>query len=863
VASLELDAVRVDLVTGAVEGMRSARLTNRELVLLRFLVERTGQVVSRDTLLGEVFGYAPRTLSRAVDKAMDSLRAKVEADKRVPVHLLTVYGQGYRFVPRVGLRAAPGVGDRAGDRFVGRAEERAALRAAIETAGTITLLGPGGAGKTRLAAEVLDRTAGARTCDLTSCRTEADVLGAIEATLGIVTQSGDGACRSAHLALVLRDGGALLVLDNAEHVVDAVRRIVPPLSAHRPVVVTSRVRLDLGRERVIAVDCLPRADAVALFRDRAGPVGADDGAIAGVVDLVDRLPLAIELAARRARVMSVASLAARLARGHAVLGGPGERSGVHAMVAWSWALLDPLHQSALLQSTVFAGGFDLEAAEAVLRLPGGARPVIDVLQSLVDGCLARRRVDGRLDLYETVRQFLRERAAPDPEVVARHGAWYGALAVRLAETVPYDARALDQLERELPNLRAVFDPERGVDPRDKVRARLGVSAWMKVRGAFAEHCAVLDGAVAESRGLDPWLQVRALVARGALSRGQSASALPILDEAWAVARGAGDPDLVLHALLARMQWFRMRRRLDEASAVGEEARAVPATERYLQVSLLLETGATAWDQGDRARGIALTERAVLAARAAGLQSLTAFGCLTLGQLYANTGRGTDARRQHLEALELGRALGSARLESLASIGLAEVAVIGGAWDEVERCATRAQELARPLADRVTARVAAYFLSLRALSRGQDEEAEQHAARGLLDHDGDQPSQSLLELCRAVALARLGRAAEAAEALQTIDGQPWHPGFTLLGWLRPLIGAIVALRLSAGTEAEEAFAELVRLLEEGRADPVKARAPLCAVARAEVERAGRALVLPVPSGMSGPVRAPPACAPRRS
>ena len=241
--------------------------------------------------------------------------------------------------------------------------------------------------------------------------------------------------------------------------------------------------------------------------------------------------------------------------------------------------------------------------------------------------------------------------------------------------------------------------------------------------------------------------------------------------------------------------------------------------------------------------------------------MTAFGCLNLGHLHANTGRETDARRHHMEALEAGRALGSARLEALASLGLAQLAAVGGVWDEVERYATRARDLARPQADRSTARAGSYFLAIRALRLDRDEEAEHQAALGLSERVDSQPTQGLLEMCRAVALARLGRPVEAAAALEAIGHQPIDGWFTeVVVRLRPLIEAILTLRRAAGDDAELALARLVRLTEAGPVDSTQSQAPFYAVARTEVERARGASVS---SGMSGTVRAPPTRGQRRS
>lgn len=827
---LDLGPVTVDLERGTVSGARTGRLTNRELALLRFLAARPGEVVDRDTLLHEVFGYAPRTVSRAVDKAMDSLRAKVEADKRVPTYLLTVHGTGYRLaIPAPDRPASLATADRR----VGRTAERLRLREALAGPGVTTLHGPGGVGKTRLAREETADLPHARACELSHCRTAADVLTAIEASLSASTPAGGVPARIAHLMVVVAARPVVLVLDDAEHVLDTVRPIAAALGEQIPVLITSRIRLDLPGERVIPVDPLPRADAVRLFRELAGAVNGTDDEVGAVVEWVDRLPLGIELAARRARLLSVPELARRLAHSHALL--TGADHGVEATVGWSWDLLDPAQQAVLRQAAVFAGGFSLDAAEAVLAPPAGAPPVLDLLQSLVEASLLRTRPDGRIELYHLVRQFARDRGPTDPEVGRRHGAYFGALAARLARGTQLGSDAVDALERELPNLRAVFFPGSGADPADQVRARFGVSAWMRIRAAFADHAELLDGALEAARAsADVDLLVRALLSRAMLPVNRH---LPtqrgMLDEALALARASGDPDVHLRALVSRIAWMRHASELDEAAASVAEANELRSADVYLQVGLAIEAASVVLDRSAMEDGLPLMEAAVTAAAEAGLAWSTAFGRLSLGGTYLHAGRCLDARRQYTLALEGARALRSDRLEAPAALGLAEVAALDRRWDEVATHAGRALALARPQLDRRTAAAASLQLALRALLLDRDEEAEEHAAAGLLESASGQPLPGLLTLARTLALTRLGRWAEADAALADLERQPSDPWFGgEVRELRPVVEAVTAAR-----RRPEAVPALLALLEQAPVDPLKPEAAFYTVAWIEAERAG--------------------------
>lgn len=412
---LRLERCKVDLETGSVVGGTPDRLTSRELALLRLLVERAGKVVERQTVMCEAFGYAPNAASRAADKAMDSLRGKLERDKGAPVHLLTVFGVGYRFVPAA---SAPAL--RVFDKFIGREAELGVLRSAGP--GLVTVLGPGGAGKTRLVREAFASDLALRFCDLLACRGDGDVLAEAERVLRLAAREGDRVERVAD-----RLGADRLVLDNAEHVLDEVRALVTRWAPRVQVVVTSRVRLDLPGETVVSVGPLSAEDAADLFRDRAG-VEADPDDVAAVVDLVEGLPLAIELAARRARLLPTDELRRRLAESPALLSTragtvPERHRDVRRVVAWSWGLLSDAERDALSQAALFRGGFDLAAAEAVLALGPGAPAVVDILQGLLDASLLRRSAAGRLDLYEVVRHFARGELRGEAGASARHDAW--------------------------------------------------------------------------------------------------------------------------------------------------------------------------------------------------------------------------------------------------------------------------------------------------------------------------------------------------------------------------------------------------------------------------------------------------------
>lgn len=343
-------------------------------------------------------------------------------------------------VSRLGLRAQF-------TSFVGRDRELAGLGALLGEARLVTLIGPGGAGKTRLALEAAERTPG-DVCfvELAPVTAAGDLPRALLDTLGLR----DLTILAAHdrpmidpadrLVTALADRELLLVLDNCEHVVDAAAALADRLLAGCPalrILTTSREALGITGETMCPVPPLPLPapgvpveettgnPAVRLFADRAAaalPGFAVDGGnaddVAGICRALDGLPLAIELAAARLRTLSVAEVAARLDDRFRLLT-RGSRTALprhqtlRAVVAWSWDLLEESERVLARRLTVFVGGATLEAAERVCG-PHLDDP-IDVLASLADKSLVTVS-GGRYRMLETIRAFCAERLAEAGEV---------------------------------------------------------------------------------------------------------------------------------------------------------------------------------------------------------------------------------------------------------------------------------------------------------------------------------------------------------------------------------------------------------------------------------------------------------------
>jgi predicted ATPase len=513
----------------------------------------------------------------------------------------------------------------------------------------VTLTGPGGQGKTRLAVEAARRLASAARpfelvafVPLVACRDESALLDALGVALRPEGGTGEAMDR---LDPVLGGRRVLLVLDNLEQAAAAGAALAACLLARHAglhLLATSRRALGADGERVIDLPPLPLPDegatpeelamnpAVALFVDRARAARADfrlsrhnQAAVLALLQRLEGLPLAIELAACRVRLQPPAALLARLdepgAAALALLARSGPRTGHDArhasmagVIAWSWDLLSPAAQRLLARLSVFGGRFSAEAAGEV----GGLGPELpEALDELLQLSLLRSDGDdGRLAMHELIRQFAAgQLRAPDAQACrARLRQW----VVGWARQLPRDA-PLPAVRAELPNVVAAIASAQADDAAADAAALAAA-----LQGALAD-VALPPGALHSLAGLAPRVThatARALacayLARALFRAGVPAEAALQADRALADLPIEARPRAQVLARAAHVRW-RLRRdpgaqaMLDEASALAEAA-----GDLSLQASILATLGAIARPR-DRARAVALQRRSLALWTAAG------------------------------------------------------------------------------------------------------------------------------------------------------------------------------------------------------------------------------------------------------
>jgi len=624
--------------------------------------------------------------------------------------------------------------------FIGRQAELAEIGSLMGSSRLVTLTGPGGSGKTRLAlhvaADLLDGSGdGVWFVDLAPLVDPEQVAGAVAAAVGIREQ----AARSYVEALVdgLRNENVLVVLDNCEHLIDASAKLADQICRSCPrvqILATSREPLGIDGEHVYRVlslatpedgdplDTIRNSEAVRLFTDRATRHGVSlawDESTASVIGRIcrrlDGIPLAIELGAARLRVMSVTELDARLDQRFSLLTG-GSRTALRrqqtllAMVEWSWDLLNTAERQLLARLSVFSGGFELSAVEAVAPGQGmSLDEVVGHLGALVDKSLVQfdhaRAAQVRYRLLETVRQYAASRlddlgfeAAQGVRIA--HRDHFLDLGERAAPELVSQAQAqwLDRLDLEFDNLRAAISFSLTIpDPVPGIRLVTALRMFFKARGHASEGVEALR-VLLEAPGGQAVPHVRAgglAVAAYLLEQmGGYSDAEAFAGEGLDIARSLGDDYLV--ADLLDVSAFVLLRR-------GQPGPALPLAEEGLDIARelgephltarLLAVRSFALDvTGDHVGAARDSAESVRIYRQVGDQRQVGTMLGNLGYCELSVGE-LDAARGHLdESLEIARSLNDRYgvVYETFNLGLAEYLS-----DSLERARNLLRGVARP------------------------------------------------------------------------------------------------------------------------------------------------------------------------
>jgi tetratricopeptide (TPR) repeat protein len=576
---LRLSDRAVDLDTGRVDD--GAELRPMELKVLRYLAARLDQTVSHRELLVGVWGYARKSRSTTVYSTLYRLRQVLEADPTSPRHVQTVPGAGVRLTglpddaPRTNTRPAL-------DAFVGREPLLVQLAADPRL---VTLLGISGAGKSRLAHEHAQRSltrfpGGCWSCDLSTATTPAAVAERVCAAMNFVGPHPRDldVDRAALGPALARRGRLLLVLDHVEAHHDLASDVAQWL-AEAPelhVVATARAPLGVAGEQRLLVGRLDQALALFLDRARAAePTFEADRSVGALLDALDHLPLAIEIAAGHAALIGTSATLAALSGQGALQSRrtdhPDRHRSLDDLVAWTCAALAPDRQHGLACLAAFTSSFGLPAAERVLDSAGCPLDAPTLVAELRERGLVQPAEPGRFRLVSIVARALRARSLP-PGAADGHAAYYGDLAFELFEARDRRPPATDPHDGvEVDEVLAAARRRLAVDPDGAVPLVL----WAQAAAACARRTSEAVAITSETLRAPLSAEGRVLVqiASEELHRaqGRRRQASELRSELVLAASEAGRPDLAATLELGAAMDHRNRGSLAEASAAVARA----------------------------------------------------------------------------------------------------------------------------------------------------------------------------------------------------------------------------------------------------------------------------------------------------
>ncbi len=691
------------------------------------------------------------------------------------------------------------------DAFVGRIAELRALAARLDAGiRLLTVLGPGGTGKTRFVRRygwtwLGDWPGGVYFCDLSDAKGLDGIFFAVASALEVPLGKEDPSVQLGHA--IAGRGRCLIILDNFEQIVEHAQGTVGrwlDRAAEASFVVTSRERLHLPGEESLPIEPLPvEMDAIDLFAERARAQKPDfvlsDGnraAVAEVVRLLDGLPLAIELAAARIRVLAPSQLVERMRDRFSLLAGArgvaSRQATLRAAIDWSWELLTPWEQAALAQCSVFEGGFTLEAAEAVLDLSPwpGAPLAMDAVQALVDKSLLRTWVPAEqsrydidepyfgmyLSIHEYASQKL-EASGSEAKRAAeeRHGQYFAGFGTNEAIEALSSHGGVKRrraLALELDNLVAACRRAVG-----RGHGETAVAAYRAAWAVLALHGpvamgTVLGGQVVALDGIDRALRVSALatLARALRRAGRNEEARTRLTQALALSRDMGDRRREGHILHSLGNLHREQGRMTEARELFEVALVLAreSSDRDIEGGVLSSLGNLHRDQGRNDEAREHFNAALAIAREMGDRNEEGIVLGSLGLLHSELGLVEEARRQLGAALAIAREVGDRGLEGSALANLGHLHTEQGRTEEARESLEAALAIHREVGNRRLEAIALGNLGVIHGVQGRKEAAQaSHAAALAIAREvGNRRHEGFLLACLGMFRSDQGRADEA-------------------------------------------------------------------------------------------------------
>ena len=671
--------------------------------------------------------------------------------------------------------------------FVGRVDESIEIRRSLSSSRLVTLVGTGGAGKTRLGVHVARSSLaafpdGVWLAELAGV-TDGEFVGPrVALAIGVRTDTREEVTDA--LAESLSTGNQLLVLDNCEHVIDACAHLAEALLRACPrltILATSREALRIPGEAAWSIGSLDDDASVDLFRERArmAAPAPDDGLVRDVCRRLDGIPLALELAAAQLGTMSLEDLSASLDRVLGVLTGgvrtnPRQES-MQATIEWSHGLLPAAEQEAFRRLSVFAGGFTAAAAAEVSTAAG-------LLPRLVETSLVGVQ-DDRFRLLEPVRQFAASKlveAGEQAEFLAAHVRWVELLVATEGDVTTVDW--LDRLGAEHDNIEAALVHAIDADPGSAGRIVHTASEYWKQRGYWTE-LRVWARRVLETDGPDDATRAYLLYRTGdvALDQGDTEEGTQAIETSAETYRRIGDDRGLAVTLLSLA-----KAKHTVGDINGERAHLLESLElsratghRTAEAAALNNLGIVHYSLGEFHEAIAALEQSMAIQRERGDRTYLAFLSINLSALYEKVGDVAEARRLSENGLVEMDELGNDQGRRAALIQLAQLDLAEGRLDDAAERAARSIEICTRLNDRAAEMYPVRILANVAHARGDLDEASALHDRALvlcreigaaLEVAVSLSESAFVDLARGDAGSAVRRFGE-AHGIRTISGVP--------------------------------------------------------------------------------------------